>query len=462
MGITDLFKINEFKEKIKNLTAENARLQEKANITLSVQQMKPIELTAKIKELEADYDEKKAHLEEKQKEIESKFTITKSTTDKEISALIKKKDTIEEDIYKLNEKIKTLKTQLIGVEDEIEMESNGLYEPRYDFASSLSYKSQLNQVRQDQKQMIRTNIAAKVFRPMTLDGSASKGRTLQKKNIKQLLRTFNGESEAAINKITYRNIDRISKRIEKSFEQLNKLNEPNGVRLSPKYLDSKIDELHLAFECAEKKQQEKEELREQREREREEKKAQKEMRNAQKQIDKELNHYTKAVAELTEKLATLEGTEKNDIQARIDELKDSINTSESKKKDLDYRLENATAGYVYIISNIGSFGPDVVKIGVTRRLDPLERIHELSSASVPFKFDVHALIFSYDAFKLETELHNKFARFRINKINARKEYFHVSIPEIKNVIKGYEDLTVDFTEVPDAAEYRQTLALEKN
>ncbi|CAJ1187175.1 hypothetical protein CPR19081_DFPECDIO_01045 [Companilactobacillus paralimentarius] len=127
---------------------------------------------------------------------------------------------------------------------------------------------------------------------------------------------------------------------------------------------------------------------------------------------------------------------------------------------MDYRQENATAGYVYIISNIGSFGPDVVKIGVTRRLDPQERIDELGSASVPFKFDVHAFIFSYDAYSLEAELHQRFNDKRINKVNNRKEYFHVSIDEIEKVLEEYKDLTVDFNEIPEAVEYNQSLALE--
>lgn len=450
MSLTDLFKVNKLKEEIERLTAENADLQEKANIVLTAQQMKPADLEILIKE-------KKSELEDVNKDIANQKNISQI----DIAKLDGKKSKVQKEISTLEEHLKDLKKEIVSTEDEIDMESNGLYKPRYDFASSLGYKSQLDQIRQDQKRMIKNESAAEIFTKMTLDNSRARGKAMQRRNIKQLLRTFNGECEAAINKITYSNLDRISTRIEKSFTQLNKLNESNGIRLTPKYLDSKIDELHLAFEYSEKKQEEKEELREQREREREEKRAQKEIQDAQKQIDKELDHYIKAVAELKEKLATLEGAEKEDVQSRIDELQKNIGESEDKKKDLDYRAENATAGYVYIISNIGSFGPDVVKIGVTRRLDPLERIAELSSASVPFKFDVHALIFSYDAYKLETELHNKFAAERINKVNARKEYFNVPISKIKDVLKGYEDLTVDFTENPDAAEYRETLALEK-
>ena len=281
---------------------------------------------------------------------------------------------------------------------------------------------------------------------------------MQKKNGKQIVRGFNVECEAAINKVTYSNIDRIEQRIRKSYDQLNKLNEPNGVMLTDQYLNSKLDELHLAYEYEVKKQDEKDALREQREREREEKQAQKQIQDAQKKLDKELDHYKKAFSELQAKLDSLDGDDRATVQASIDELQQNIDKAEAEKKDLDYRQENATAGYVYVISNIGSFGPGVVKIGVTRRLDPMDRIDELGSASVPFKFDVHALIFSYDAYALESELHQRFDKQRVNKVNNRKEYFRVPIAEIKKVLEEYKDLTVDFNETPDAPEYRESLA----
>jgi len=130
-----------------------------------------------------------------------------------------------------------------------------------------------------------------------------------------------------------------------------------------------------------------------------------------------------------------------------------------KKEELDYRLENIGAGYVYIISNIGAFGENVFKIGVTRRLEPTERISELSSASVPFKFDVHALIFSYQAFELEKELHNYFNDKRVNMVNNRKEFFNITIEEIERALEKHKDLTFEFNKIPDAEEYRETLKL---
>ena len=448
MGILDVFKVNDYKTQISELESENKKLQEKADIVLTAQQLEPVELTELIT---AKKDELAS--------LEKSFTNQKKESFAKIDELKNKHESLQSEIKHLQWEISKFENELTSVKDTVNMETFGLYEPRYDFASALGYKDQLDTVRKNQKEMIRTEQACGIFCPMSLDGSNAKGRSMQKKNCKQLIRSFNGECEAAISKITYSNIERIANRIIKSYEQLNKLNEPNGIQLNLQYLNSKIDEMHLAYEYANKKQDEKEALREQRDREREEKRAQQEIKDAQKQIDKELNHYKKALIELEEKLATLEGAEHDAVQASIDELQKSIDDSEAKKKDLDYRQKNATAGYVYIISNIGSFGKDIVKIGVTRRLDPLERVYELGSASVPFKFDVHALIFSYDAFSLEAELHARFSDQRINKVNSRKEYYRVSISEIKDVLTEYKDLTVDFNEVPEAPEYRESLAM---
>lgn len=133
-----------------------------------------------------------------------------------------------------------------------------------------------------------------------------------------------------------------------------------------------------------------------------------------------MSHLENVISELELKLIVADESEKNSLELQIFKLKENLNKFEEEIEELDYRTAHAAAGYVYVISNIGSFGEDIVKIGVTRRLDPLERINELSSASVPFKFDVHALIFSYDAYNLESNLHNKFSDKRLNIVNNRK------------------------------------------
>lgn len=465
MAFSDLFKAKQFKLELENLKQDqkaleekkaqleqdNAKLQKEADLKLSIKQMQPIELdkeiTAKTQELDDIVSSKQKDIEKLNNDIDQKNQKV-AEKDKQISDLDKK--------------IKDLNDQLVNVSDEVMYEDYGLYKPRYDFANSSAYKGKLSEVRSNQKEMIRDGEAGTIFNPMLLDNSKAKGRSMQKKNIKQLVRSFNGECEAAINKVTKSNIEMIEKRITRSFEQLNKLNEPNGVRLTANYLDSKLDEAHIALEYALKKEQEKELLREQRQREKEERQAQKEYAQERAKYEKDETHFQQAKDLLQEKINNSKSdVEIESLKRKLADLQDKLSNIQAKKAKLSDRAENPTAGYVYIISNIGSFGQNVYKIGVTRRLDPMDRINELSSASVPFKFDVHALIFTDDAYKLETELHEYFDKKRVNKVNKRKEFFRLNIDEIKEILSKHKELTFDFHEIPDAPEYRDTLLIEK-
>lgn len=436
MSFFDFFKVNEYKKEIEGLREDLLKIKNKQ---LSMEQMTVLELNEEILK-------QQKRLQSLENEIEKKTSEYKD---------------IEKTFMKKQEEINTLKTKFLVLEDDLLMESYGLYVPKYDFATSMGYKEKLKNIRTDQKQMIKNKSAVSYYDNWTVNGSKAKGRKMTNDNIKQILRSFNNECEAAINKVKYNNIQSIEKRIIKSFEQLNKLNSSNRLSISEMYLDLKLSELYLAYEYERKKQDEKEALREQREREREEKALQKEIQSKKKIIDKDIKHYQNLINELKKKMNELTSEEERDsIEQQIIDLNVKVNEREEEKKELDYRTAHASAGYVYIISNIGAFGDDVVKIGVTRRIDPLERINELSSASVPFKFDVHALIFSYDAYKLETELHQYFDSYRINKVNNRKEFFKVPISKIEEKLSEYGELTIDFKANVDAEEYRESLLLK--
>ncbi|WEV51636.1 DUF4041 domain-containing protein [Lactobacillus sp. ESL0731] len=427
--------------KIKSLRTANTDLKRKADLNLTVSQMKPVELD----------------------ELINKKTKKVDGLDKELTIKTIKQSRLNETIDSLNKKIKNLNSEIIDLSDEVTYESYGLYKPHYDFVDSVKYKDKLSKVRNQQKILIHNNIAGRIFKPMTLDGSETKGKSLQKKNIKQLLRTFNGECEAAINKVTKSNIATVEKKINSSFTQLNKLNEPNGVYLNEDYLNSKLDEAHIALEYALKKEAEKEELREQREREREEKKLQREIASERAKYEKDETHFSQAKDRISKKLeSTSDTAEVLALKHELQELQDKLDNIRKQKEKLEDRAANLTAGYVYIISNIGSFGKDVYKIGVTRRLEPMDRINELGSASVPFKFDVNALVFSDDAFKLEAELHRRFDNERVNRVNKRKEYFKIPMDELKKVLNEHKELTFNFNEYPDAYEYRDTLYIEQH
>ncbi|MBE6846398.1 MAG: DUF4041 domain-containing protein [Ruminococcus sp.] len=271
---------------------------------------------------------------------------------------------------------------------------------------------------------------------------------------KLLMRAFNVECDELISKVKYNNFETYVKRIEKSFNAINKYGKIMYISINGVYMNNKIKELTLAHEYAIKKQQEKEEQKEIKARMREEAKLQKEIEEERKKLEKEQTHYQNALAKLNAQLEKASENEKAELLSKKEELLGKIEDTEKAIKDVDYREANKRAGYVYVISNIGAFGENVYKIGMTRRLDPMERVYELGDASVPFNFDVHAMIFSDDAPKLESALHKAFEDKKVNMVNHRREFFKVSLDEIKKVIKENYDKTVEFVDLPEAEQFR--------
>lgn len=357
-------------------------------------------------------------------------------------------------------KIQNLRQEYIELDEEILYQSYSLFKPMYDFASSEEYKEQIEKIRSQQKEMIRNKTAATCSTKWTVNGSEAKGRKVTNDNIKMLLRCFNTDCENAIDRVKYNNIESMKARINKSYESLNKLGESNNITISPIYLRLKLDELSLAIEYAIKKQDEKEEQKRIRQEMREQAKLEKELEEARKNIDKEKKHYSNALDKLNSQLeGSLSEEQKNSLLEKKEEIENQLSSLQKALDDVDYREANQKAGYVYIISNIGAFGENVYKIGMTRRLEPMERVDELGDASVPFNFDVHAMIFSEDAPKLEAALHRAFENRKLNMVNTRREFFRVTLDEIEAVVKANYDKTVEFIKIPPAEQYRQSLAM---
>lgn len=417
------------------------------------------------KELQEIEDLKKSLAVEKSKSIELGINKLEDSllkvkeSEKELQAInseiTKKKSELQSLIYQ----IRTKQKEIINLDDEITMQGFGIYNPIYKFANSEQYKDKLKSIRQEQKNLIKNKSATSIPDYFTLDGSATKGKALVNDNVKQILRSFNNECDILINNVKFNNIDNSKKRIKKSFEQLNKMNSRMQIRLKTSYLKLKLDELNLAHEYALKKQEEKEAQKEERERLREEAKLRKEIEEARKAAEKEKTHYQNALQKLLSQLE--KSPDDVELIKKKDELEKQLCAIAENLKEIDYREANKRAGYVYIISNIGSFGENVYKIGMTRRLEPMDRVNELGDASVPFNFDVHAMIFSDDAPALETALHKAFEDKKVNMINTRREFFAVTLDEIKTVIKANFDKTVDFVNLPEAEQYRKTLMLKK-
>jgi hypothetical protein len=401
-------------------------------------------LEAKLQKLTDDIEIKKVDLAKLEQQIKKGKEVISLDTE-----LAQKRN----ELAQLNEEIAVANGNL-------NLQEFGFFERQYSFSDSTKYKDKLDSLRMQQKSMVKNGAAGRIITPMLLDNSKSKGKAMQNQLIKAALRGFNGEADALLVKVSVVNVDNKIKALRKVFEQLNKMYSRNLIEITYPYLDLKIEELRLAAEYELQKQEEKELLREQREKEREDKKLQAEIKAKRKQLEKDRDHFKNMVAKVTELLKEAKNDEVDELKRQLAEYQDKLSELDEIEEDIDYREGHATAGYVYVISNIGSFGEDVYKIGVTRRLEPLERIRELSSASVPFQFDVHALIFSEEAFALETELHNQLANYKVNKVNGRKEYFKVSFEEIRNILATHKELTVEPNEDAEAFEYRQTKAIE--
>ncbi|MFB1582583.1 DUF4041 domain-containing protein [Staphylococcus aureus] len=282
----------------------------------------------------------------------------------------------------------------------------------------------------------------------------------QNAQAKQIIRLFNAETSQLINKVNSKNIESMQNKIFKSYEGINKIFETDNVRIPETLLDIKLEMLDLMHKYQVKIEDEKIIRREERARLKEIEQAEKEMEKKLKELDKDIRHHNNEIKKLTMYLNNTDlQVEKELYIEKIRELDQSLKNLNSERENVEDRKDNAQSGFVYIISNIGSFGENVYKIGVTRRLEPMDRINELSSASVPFEFDVHALIFSENAFELKNKLHEYFKKYKVNKVNGRKEFFKVNINEIKDKVLSEHNSTVQFIDEPKAIQYRETSRL---
>lgn len=331
-------------------------------------------------------------------------------------------------------------------------------ETTVDFADNISaneIKNELSLEKLKEKELIKNDEAVLKF-----DQSSTK--SILNKQAKQLLRAFNSEADYYISNITMRNVDNYRNKLAKAFETLNNLFAIDGVQLNQKLLTYKLKQLDIVYKFQKQLDIERELLKAQKEEIREQQKVEKELQNAKRKLEKEEKQFNNELSKLMKYLNSAQNeVEKNIYADKIKELEEKIKVLEKDKQNVLERESNTRAGYVYIISNIGSFGKDVYKIGMTRRLEPMDRISELSSASVPFPFDVHALIFSEDAPALESTLHKYFKKQEVNKVNQRKEFFKVNLEEIKELVHKEYNNTVHFTDLAAAEQYFESLKIEQ-
>ncbi len=334
---------------------------------------------------------------------------------------------------------------VVVLDDEWILQDVGIYRYHHPLENAAAYKDRLNALGTDIADLVKASGAIEMSNTFTLDNSVAKGRRMSNDLAKLMLRAYNAEVDNSLRSLRAGNVITAKKRIEASRDAIKKLGQMMQMQISDAFHTLRIEELELTADYLMKKQEEREAAREERARLREERKVEAELAEERERLNKERSHLLNA-------LETLRSTGSSDaeLESKLTELDAAISQN-------DYRAANIRAGYVYVISNRGAFGANVIKIGLTRRLEPLDRVNELGGASVPFRFDVHTLFFSEDAVTLESELHHHFADQRVNHANTRKEFFFASPGEVKAVLTSKVGSLLEFTENAESTEYLQSI-----
>ncbi|WP_431884743.1 DUF4041 domain-containing protein [Micromonospora wenchangensis] len=348
----------------------------------------------------------------------------------------------------LDRRLRELRQQIVVTEETALLQEAGVYQYRHPLSDSVAYKSQLSRLQDQIKAMTKKDGGAvKAATGWTVNGSAAEGRVMVRDFSKLMLRAYNAEADNLVRGLKPYKLDSAVDRLGKVTATIAKLGKTMQIRIAGEYHRLRIRELELTADYQEKLAEEKERDREEKARLREERRAQQEIERERARLDKERQHYANALAAL---------------QARGDadgaaQMQDRLAQIDTAIQDVDHRAANVRAGYVYVISNLGAFGEKMVKVGMTRRLDPLDRVRELSDASVPFNFDVHALFFSDDAVGIEAQMHARLADRRVNLVNHRREFFYATPEEAKEHLLALTGSLLQYEEVPEALEYRQSL-----
>jgi len=324
----------------------------------------------------------------------------------------------------------------------------GIYEYHHPLENAELYREQLASIRDRIKECVRLGKAIEASDKFAYNNSLAMGRKMTADLSKLMLRAYNAEADNCVRSLRAGAIAAAKKRLGSSADSIARLGRMMEMRVAKEYQALRIEELELTADYLFKQQEERERAREERERLREERKAEQELQQQREKLNKERAHYLNALDVLR---SQGDDSEVEDIANRLREIDAAIEMN-------DFRTANIRAGYVYIISNIGAFGESMVKIGMTRRLEPLDRVRELGDASVPFPFDVHALYFSEDAVTLEAELHNAFGAQRVNHVNLRREFFFATPEQVRDVLVSKIGNLLDFASTPEAEQYFQSLS----
>lgn len=334
---------------------------------------------------------------------------------------------------------------VVILSDEWVLQDVGIYRYHHPLENATAYKDRLTDLGARISDLVKAKAAIEMSNMFTFDNSLAKGRKMSNDLGKLMLRAYNAEVDNSLRSLRAGNVVTAKKRVEASRAAIMKLGRMMQMRISDAFHALRIEEIELTSDYLMKKQEEREAARVERARLREERQVEAELAAERERLNKERSHLVNALEALRSS-----GSSDPELEYKLSEIDKAIVQN-------DYRAANIRAGYVYVISNQGAFGANVIKIGLTRRLEPLDRVNELGSASVPFRFDIHCLFFSEDAVTLEAELHQHFDDRRVNRANSRKEFFFASPSEVREVLIPKVGNLLDYTDGAESVEYLQSV-----
>jgi Domain of unknown function (DUF4041)/T5orf172 domain/Protein of unknown function (DUF2510) len=353
---------------------------------------------------------------------------------------------LETAVAALNSEQQALALEVVETREAAILQEVGIYCYRHPLDDAVAFKARLIGIQARIKDAAKAGTAVQGSTSWTVNGSAREGSKMVREFSKLMLRAYNNEADNAVRSMKPYTLDSSIARLVKARETISKLGGTMNIRITDSYHALRLQELELTADYLAKSAEEKEREREERARLKDEEQARREIAREQERLQKEHDHYRTVLAQFQAQGNHAAAT---DAEEKLTQIGDSLD-------GLSRRAANIRAGYVYVISNYGAFGPKMVKIGLTRRLDPMDRVRELGDASVPFRYDVHALVFSEDAVGLETHLHHTLADRRVNRVNNRREFFYARPDEVKAILKRLDTPMLSYVDEPEALEWRQS------
>jgi hypothetical protein len=356
----------------------------------------------------------------------------------------------QEQLTQAHAALAAVRAEVVRTEEIALLQEAGIYAYAHPLDSAVGYKEALAKLKADVKATVSAGNAVLASTSWQVNGSAAQGRKMVGDFSKLLLRAYNAEADNCVRTVKPHAREAAVERLGKAANAIARLGKTMDIRISEPYHQLRCWEIRMTADYLAKVEQEKEDQRAERERLRDEAAALREFEREKARLAKEQSHYASA-------LAKLEAAGDETAAAQLREKLAEIGVEMDK---VISREANIRAGYVYVISNVGAFGNDMVKVGMTRRLEPMDRVRELGDASVPFKFDVHAIIFSDDAVGLEGKLHAALSERRVNRINLRREFFRATPVEVRDILADIAGShLLEYTDVPEASEWRASTGM---